>query len=152
MTGDVVGPCEFASPTGGTKELSPALQRWVRVNKRSECRRHGTVPRKVGVCRPYGTRNGTHTYPALKRWAKLLRAYGARILASRAAIPKPGAPSFRPYLAKGWDGKHGRTQQLIADGGQPTTEQWPPVTRITSETSVVRQNSLFHIVLLIANS
>ncbi len=33
------------------------------------------------LCRPYGTRYHLPLYPALKRWAKLFRAYGARFCA-----------------------------------------------------------------------
>jgi hypothetical protein len=39
--------------------------------------------RKGELCRPYGTRFSFQPYPALKRWAKLFRPYGAGFPASR---------------------------------------------------------------------
>ncbi len=57
------------------KELSPALQRWGSVKNEFESRRDGTL---MLLCRAYGTRSSWWpAYPALKRWAKLFRAYGA---------------------------------------------------------------------------
>jgi hypothetical protein len=34
----------------------------------------------VVLCRPYGTYSDRQSFPALKRWANLFRAYGARSL------------------------------------------------------------------------
>ena len=39
---------------------------------------HGLTRLGRDLCRPYGTRSYSSPYPALKRWAKLFRAYGAR--------------------------------------------------------------------------
>jgi len=58
------------------EELSPALQRWVVVAQ---------IPSAVGtaeqeICAvPTGLRLFYDAFPALKRWAKLFRAYGARL-------------------------------------------------------------------------
>jgi hypothetical protein len=60
----------------GAKELSPALQRWVRRLQRTESRRDD---RRERVCRAYGTRIVPYVYPALKRWAKLFRPAGGTV-------------------------------------------------------------------------
>jgi len=56
------------------KELSPALQRWVHGPRRPSA--VGTAEHDCAV--PTGLGFNSNFYPALKRWAKLFRAYGAR--------------------------------------------------------------------------
>jgi hypothetical protein len=54
----------------GATDLSPALQRWVSGLKMPESRGDD---RGKPICRAYGTPIHSCFYPALKRWAMLLR-------------------------------------------------------------------------------
>ncbi len=80
LVGFVTSQAGLQGSAVGAKNLSPALQRWVRVPYRCESRRDGTpTPLSlrslywVGLCRAYGTRSLLNPHPALKRWAKLFR-------------------------------------------------------------------------------
>ena len=77
--------CRETVPPCGTVSLIPVLQRWVGRVKRPECRRHGTGNFVSAV--PTGLRFPYNFVPALKRWAKIFRAYGARFRVHRHQSP-----------------------------------------------------------------
>src|SRR5208283_740017 len=64
------------------------VERWDNGNKKQECRRYGRLTSLRLVVVPSLTGLGfvIKTYPTLKRWAKLYRAYGAGLLGYALAL------------------------------------------------------------------
>ena len=68
-------------------------------------------------CRPYGTRVFIHDYPAMNRWAKLFRAYGASVQPSesnRSGETSTNGPALAKSQKTAWVA---RSSPLLAGAG-----------------------------------
>jgi len=104
-----VGTVNERVPQRGTKELSPVLQHW--ESEKRNLSAVGTAEKKSatnGVAAvPTGLGLFINDLPALKRWAKLFRAHGAR---SEPYRSRRLVPQVRPSVGLTWGHCTGHAQ------------------------------------------